>query len=331
MTLDEKIEAYLDGKLPDEEAKSFAIQIDSDTSLAEQVAMHRLERELMDVILMDDLNENIQEWKKEKQQQSQPKTPEKQLKNLWQLLVIILILILGLLLVLFLIRRNPEEISDFDTTPTSSQVPITTPSNDPFSAVLTDSSLNSVPIKDNNTQDQNDKTEDSDANTSDENSKSSPGPVAQLDRPLLEGKLYDKYSTSPQPITTIVRGSNNQSTLLLDSASVYINNNNYQKAIEFLKEVEAQEEENYLIARFNIANLYYLEGEHQKAIPFYMEMSNRESIYQQTAQWRLLLSYLKLHQQNNYRSLLNQILQTPGHPFLTRAKQLADDLEGGSS
>ncbi len=67
-----KIEAYLFGELPPEEAEAFARQIGEDPALARQVELHRLEHDAMEVLLERELRENLQEWTRTAKKGAEP-------------------------------------------------------------------------------------------------------------------------------------------------------------------------------------------------------------------------------------------------------------------
>lgn len=61
----DKIEAYLLGELPPGEAEAFARQVEDDPALADQVELHRLEHDAMEVLLERELRNDVLEWIRE--------------------------------------------------------------------------------------------------------------------------------------------------------------------------------------------------------------------------------------------------------------------------
>lgn len=61
----DKIEAYLLGELPPGEAEAFARQVEDNPALADQVELHRLEHDAMEVLLERELRKDVLEWIRE--------------------------------------------------------------------------------------------------------------------------------------------------------------------------------------------------------------------------------------------------------------------------
>ena len=62
----EKIEAYLKGELSAEAAKTFAMEIAANSDLQQQVALHRLEEEAMEVLVEKGLRGKMAIWNSQK-------------------------------------------------------------------------------------------------------------------------------------------------------------------------------------------------------------------------------------------------------------------------
>ncbi|MCO6487062.1 MAG: hypothetical protein J5I98_01530 [Phaeodactylibacter sp.] len=67
-----KIEDFLDGKLPPGEAAAFEREVAADPSLAEQVKLHRFEREGMDYLVEKDLIRKLKEWEERPPEEEPP-------------------------------------------------------------------------------------------------------------------------------------------------------------------------------------------------------------------------------------------------------------------
>lgn len=77
----EKIEAYLKGELSAEAAKIFALEIAANADLQEQVALHRLEEEAMEVLVENDLRGKMATWNSQKSTIDTPSVKEAQTVN----------------------------------------------------------------------------------------------------------------------------------------------------------------------------------------------------------------------------------------------------------
>jgi hypothetical protein len=62
----EQIEAYLKGELSAEAAQAFELELAQNPELAEQVALHRLEWDAMEVLIENDLRTQMGDWKQTK-------------------------------------------------------------------------------------------------------------------------------------------------------------------------------------------------------------------------------------------------------------------------
>ena len=74
----EKIEAYLKGELSAESAKIFAAEIAANADLQQQVALHRLEEEAMEVVVENHLRGKMATWKSQKSVLDTPSVKETQ-------------------------------------------------------------------------------------------------------------------------------------------------------------------------------------------------------------------------------------------------------------
>lgn len=68
-----KIEDFLDGKLPPGEAAAFEREIAADPSLAEQVKLHRFERQGMEYLVEKELIRKLKEWETHPPEEKPPK------------------------------------------------------------------------------------------------------------------------------------------------------------------------------------------------------------------------------------------------------------------
>jgi hypothetical protein len=77
----EKIEAYLKGELSAEAAETFAAEIAVNADLQQQVALHRLEGEAMEVVVENDLRSKMATWDGQKSALDTPSVKEAQTVN----------------------------------------------------------------------------------------------------------------------------------------------------------------------------------------------------------------------------------------------------------
>ena len=80
-SLYEKIDAYLNGELSAEAAKVFAAEIAANADLQQQVALHGLEKEAMEVVVENDLRGKMATWNGQKSVLDTPSVKEAKTGN----------------------------------------------------------------------------------------------------------------------------------------------------------------------------------------------------------------------------------------------------------
>jgi len=88
--LHEKIEAYLLGKMPPQEARAFKSDIQNDAELAEEVELHRLILPVPDRLAELDLRQDFAQWRQE--MESSPPMPKRDTAKWWIAAVALLLL-----------------------------------------------------------------------------------------------------------------------------------------------------------------------------------------------------------------------------------------------
>lgn len=115
----DKIESYLSGKLPAEEAVEFERQLKEDPSLAALVDMHRVERLGMEYLVEKDLVQKLKAWEKN------PPSEQGKKKGKWPWLLATLALAVLLSILIPQIRRpSVEEAPQPEKTAPQPQAPI---------------------------------------------------------------------------------------------------------------------------------------------------------------------------------------------------------------
>lgn len=293
----DQIQNYLDGKMSAAERQTFEAQMDTDASLADEVGVHRVEREMMDILLEDDISNKMQEWQQEKAQL--PKRTNGQ----WKWGVIIVWLIVIALLLVYLLRSKSDTTQNTPSSPidsiqqkenlqTEEKVEESKPTKK-YNGPVADSEEKN-PKKENGSQNQN--------------------------RELLA--MAEEFGGSPEFAGTFVRSAA-EAESRLDSANVFIRDKRYDEAIRLLQTIPNDNPEVFLNARLNLGYLYFLKKNFRAAIPaLSYAANNRDYLYAEAAEWYLTLSYLGSNQQTQLKEHLNKILADADHLYHTQAVQL---------
>lgn len=290
------IQNYLDNKMSAEERQAFEAQMATDTGLADEVGAHRLEREMMDIMLEDDLAVQLESWKQEKAQAMQP-----QRSRWWRWGILVIVIIALLLYVLQNRSKNENPLPANDT----QQLDNSTPTE------------NNMPPKEAPAK------------------KKYNGPVAGSEKKASDKNvnqaemiaLAEELGGTPEFAGTFVR-SGEEAKTRFDSAAVLIQEKRYDAAIRLLQNIPNDDPEVYLNARLNLGYLYFVKKNFKASIP-HLEFAaaNKDYLYSETAEWYLLLAYLADGQRIKFDSKLEAILGDTAHTYYEKAVQLKDELE----
>lgn len=298
----DSIQNYLDGNMSAEERQAFEAEMAVDTNLADEVGAHRLEREMMDILLEDDLTEQMQSWQQEKEQMQsgQPK------RFNWLKWGMIFIIIIGIILLLIYLLQSS------DLTP-SSKAP---------------------EQKDNSMQKENNLPPNDSEGTSEK--KKYDGPIVNAEKKSTEGTpqqnaemiaLAEEFGGTPEFAGTFVR-SGEEAKTRFDSASVMIQEKRYDAAIRLLQTIQSDNPEVYLNTRLNLGYLYFIKKNFSSSIP-HLEFAaaNQDYLYAETAEWYALLAYLADGQRSKFDLKLASILADSEHSYYQKALQLKEQLK----
>ncbi|MBK6930669.1 MAG: hypothetical protein IPH12_07255 [Saprospirales bacterium] len=118
----DKIERFLRGKMPAGEVQAFEAEIAANPALAEQVAMHQMEMDSLELALEDDLRERFGHWKNEP-----PGTAERPgMRPGWPLLLVVAALLSVAGIWWFWLKPAPESPRTAPAQP-ERQAPVSTP------------------------------------------------------------------------------------------------------------------------------------------------------------------------------------------------------------
>lgn len=301
----DKIEDYLKGKLPAEEASSFEKEIAANPSLAEIVDMHRFEREGMEFLVEENLREKIKKW------ETHPPGDDNGRKGrsfYWGWGTGLAAIALIAFFTFFFYKSAPsgegappdretparEQPPEQDITPAESQ----TPSGD-------------IPIA-----------------NEDKQEKEPPVPDKPQETKNEYLALAESFHTLPDNLSTRLKSSETESldNTLAPGLKAF-REGQYDLAIqEFSKISPEQNPAEYELAREYLAHAYFEEGQYAKAAEIFEAIAGKSSTTTlDRAEWYLVLSLLPEYRQNKAKvdALLAKMLD-PGsyHNYNERAGRL---------
>lgn len=302
----ERIEAYLQGKLSPEEVTALETAMQEDPDLQEQVALAKIEYVAIEHHVEQQLRANIDGWLAAKPPQ---KTPPSRLKWWW----LSFALLGGLALIGWFLSR-PQ--------PAQSAFPVPEP------ALLSDSVRTNSSVLDTTTQQPVPNTP---PDIPIAGSEPTPAPVnpkeesAQLAYAEIVRAEVQSLISSEQPISTTRSGAGNAANTLLDRAINDFKASEYKAAITKLRQID-QGEPAYPAARDLLAYSYLYDKNYARAAPLFQRIINaKEGRYKtEPAQWALTLCHLARYDQHqaDFEQSLNTILDDERHDYYDEAKAL---------
>jgi len=302
----DKLERFVRGKLPPDEAAALERDMAKDPDLREQVRLHRLELESHEYLLREKLRQNVRQWIAE----APPPDPPSSFWKTWGLpLALITFVVLGLWVLVPILKKN--------TTPGSQ--PVEQKSQEGEKAPP--ASMPDRPV------------------AQDDSPKTAPDgtPHAQPDRGYLA------LAETNYRLPTHLDGGDLKSDSPTDTATTPLAagiraflNGRYQTAIRELGRVrEAPDPDAYLQAQEWLAHAWFKRGtetrDFDRAVEHFDRLTRRQDnspAEQDRAEWYLLLSLLPDYPQHKARvdTLLKKILAMQDHSFYGDARRVQEGL-----
>lgn len=318
MEREDQIEAYLDGKLTPAEAEDFAQQIANDPTLAEQVALQRLEREMMISMLREKLSPDFKEWQKEKESAvAKSKSSFSWRSNRF-------LIIISIALIMFIgswgLLKIPTSGASKELNQESVDVPSSS-SEDAPAQIQRDSNINN--------EDSKELQKELLPNKEKKTKKQSP-PIAHKPQTQPDSipthiatQLFAENRTRPKLYYKKTTKSSRVSNW--DKASQLIKDSLYNDALPYLLQISEDEKE-YIESQMNISSIYFMGRDYKKAIPVLENLLMKNTYYHQEVQWFLALSYLGNRNRKALLNLLAEIRKIPNHKYEKESKQLQEKL-----
>lgn len=336
----DKIEAFLDRQLPEEERQAFEQAIAQDPDLATRVELQRFERDAMELLVEQDLREDIKTWKKEMLHSYAANRPDNirklQVRKRTRFLAIaagfLLILTAAALLWLKPFAEDQPAIASKDTPATQDQPgepSAVTPELDEQAeqpiAQLTDPQRKGT-------------------ETEDETTTSLPAQEPQqesTEAPLIQNQLQPQIQTAPQVATQnnhlelatryfddrYLRQQKTEDNEALAMLLKTYSAQQYQEAAQLAADFKSP----YPLGQEFLGASLFQQGEYLKAQQTYknlMRLSVSDKSLRERTEWNLLLTYLALDQTNyvDFDRLMGNIRENKGHQFFDEADALFNQI-----
>lgn len=282
----ELIDAYLCGRLSEEARSSLEAKILSDSALAEQVEVQRLQLQGLELLLEDDLREKMATWDHTKQK-------IKQRRIGWGIMISVAALGLGL----FWITKNSKH-----------KTPVEVKQSPPLQKPTPQDSIPATPVDSNIQQPQTPNFKN--------NLKSKSEPIALLEfKPDIQTDLIDLYKT-------VERGVEDDS--LTQTLVVLLTKNALDSAQELLLQQSKISPRDF-ITPFSMATLDLLRGHYASAVQSFEALRQKgPSALTDRVEWYLALAYLANDQDKQAKSVLQKIAKDQGNDFQYRAQRILE-------
>lgn len=296
----ETIDAYLAGKLSGAEKQSFEQAVATNTDLAMELEIFRLENTAKELLIEEDLRKQMDEWESSMPPTSDQTPEKKNGRNGYRWGVLGLLLVVAGLAAWWFVSKP--------STPDMTKLPARQPTLRTEEYVPPKSG---GPVA-------NDETKPTDNQTPKEEQNRIP---KSNSRELLAmaDELYDPYDASG------VRGEGDDTTSIIQKAAAAYTAKDFKKVVALLQTPSEDDRTEALKLR---AHAHFQLKSYSKAAADFKELTSSFS-YKYDAQWNLLLSYLALspQRQADFDTLLKEITGNADHPFNTPAKALQNRIK----
>jgi tetratricopeptide (TPR) repeat protein len=321
-----KIEAYLKGEISAEAAQAFELEVSQNPELAEQVALHRLEYDAMEVLIEKDLRSQMTEWQQTKTAVLTPSVvaaPQTQMTaqrggqfRFYAWAAAASLTLLAVAAIWYFNRPEQPPMDMTDNTP-----PTTTPQVNPDS--LDDGMLfgGGLPADTPNTeggvqQPQKPNLPNKNQAPMDFN-RDKTAVLAVVEQTYYEGDVQNYEDMTAMRGVTIAAN--------LEEAGKAYDKKDYATAINLLKNTPVSAE-NFMALEI-LAHAYFQSKNYTAAQPVFenlLKLSGRRS--KEKSEWLLLLTYLANGKTSDFDGLSRTILENKEHVYNQSAGQLVQKL-----
>ncbi len=334
-----KIEAYLEGSMPEPERQAFEQTLAQDAELATQVKLQRFERDAMELLVEEDLRSDMKTWKREMLESYAANNPDNirrlRLRRRRYLAIaasFLVIVTAAALLWLKPFERNTQDIAANDT-PTSQRQNPQVPNINPELAEEEEQPIAQI------TDPQRKGTEEEETEPS--QAQQEEQVKENISTPIIPNNLQPQVQTAPQVATqnnTLELATQNfddsylrqQNTEGNETLAALVNTYSEGKYGESAK-LAGEFKSPYPLGQEFLAASLFKQGEYLKAQQTYnnlMRLSVSDKGLRERTEWNLLLTYLALDQTNyrDFDSLMSRIRENKAHQFFDEADALFNEI-----
>ncbi len=324
----EKIEAYLKGELSAEAAKTFAMEIAANSDLQQQVALHRLEEEAMEVLVEKGIRGKMAIWNSQKSALDTPFAPMTAVRGgnftryAWAAAASVAIIVAAM--IWFIDRRvlpNENEVVKNEQPQNQPVSPVDTTEEILFGSGISSDSTTLETVEKQNKGKEN-------IPLIPPTSNNIPSNTNKFDETALTvaQEIYTNSDIPSYEDATASRGTN--STNNLDPAGKAYDSKQYAITIEILKNTPVSDE-NFAAIEI-LAHAYFQSKDYKAAVPAFqnlLKLSGRRS--QEKSEWYLLLTYLANGKayQSQFEALAKKITRNKKHEYTESARSLLKQIE----
>jgi tetratricopeptide (TPR) repeat protein len=336
----DKIEAFLDRQLPEEERQAFERAIAQDPKLATQVELQRFERDAMELLVEQDLRQNMKVWKKEMLQDYSARQPDNirklKVRRRTRFLAIaasFLVILTAAALLWFQPFAGDQPAIASNDTPASQEQPAEPAQITPELSEETEQPIAQL-------------TDPQRKGTEKENESTTTVPAQEpqqesTERPIIQNQLQPQIQTAPQVATQnnglelakqyfedtyLVRQDAEGNEELAELLKTY-SDKQYGKAAQLAADFKTP----YPLGQEFLGAALFRQGEYLKAQQTYnnlMRLSASDKGLRERTEWNLLLTYLALDQTNyvDFDRLMGSIRGNKKHQFFDEADALFNQM-----
>lgn len=323
--LHEKIEAYLLGKLPPQEAAAFEADIQNDPQLAEEVELHRLILPVPDRLAELELHEDFARWRSEMEPDPPPEQLSAKRRRYFTVAMAILLLLLSAG-AFWLWRHYEAQLA-----------------HEREERIRLEKELGTEKLRRENAERENGQLREDIRNLQapDKPVKTSPGggegngnPVVVTPPPIPEPEYVEiadqeliAYADDLlESVRTRGKGSDDKSEGLIVKASSSIADGKYRDAQRHLAQIRDKDKMYYTSLEM-LAYVYFKRKQYTQAVNTYLQYRKFNNDTDKT-DWDLCLFYLGDYQRykSEFQSLLQKIINDDKHPKRDKALALRDTL-----
>lgn len=286
-----RIEAYLRGDLSPEEQATLEAEIAGDPALSAQVAIQKVQRKTVELLIEDNLRASVKTWRTELESRKPVDALRSKIRKIpfWAILGITA----GLLILVYLLFPGPDKVKT--VLPTDKAEKSVTPPQ--VTPTLPQASLPQ---------------------------KESPQKSSASEKIPAATKylaLANQFREKPDFARNTLRSSAKLEQRFKVAMDL-LGQKQYEAAIDSLNKFETGDPL-YASAQYNIGCAYYVQGKYQAAIPFLKNTSNDDNfIYADNAQWYLTLSLLASGNLKEAKTQLSKVLENGDGDFFKKGNTL---------